>query len=254
MVSKSFSNGFDGLAPLFKGAFAVAITGLAVVFPGFSHANESPVSDILVSSSVPGASYSIRVPVVSTQPILTRRTESVPVRDCAPDRSRSYSSLRGHNSYTRSDKRRNNVGGQILGGLIGGAIGNQFGKGNGRKALTIAGAVVGSSIAGNTCNGRDQRGYQGSSRSDFRGDYEPDYVCRTSTRERVIETVTGYDVTYSYNGALHVRRMSYDPGRSIELFITAEPQPTTEAPSASANPIPEPTTRLDASRSSRRIL
>lgn len=37
-------------------------------------------------------------------------------------------------------------GGAIIGGLGGGVIGNQFGKGNGRKAMTILGAVVGAGV------------------------------------------------------------------------------------------------------------
>ena len=35
----------------------------------------------------------------------------------------------------------------LLGGLVGGLVGNQFGGGNGRKALTVIGALAGSSIA-----------------------------------------------------------------------------------------------------------
>lgn len=37
-------------------------------------------------------------------------------------------------------------GGAVIGGLGGGVIGNQFGKGNGRKAMTILGAVVGAGV------------------------------------------------------------------------------------------------------------
>jgi len=185
--------------------------------------------------------------VVSAKPIVTSRSESIPERTCAPVRSSSHSNYPnaygdryGADRYPRErDSRGNNIGGQILGGLIGGAIGNQFGKGNGRKALTIAGAVVGSSIARDRRH--PQRGYS--------GDYEPEYVCQTSTRERITETVTGYDVTYSYNGALYERRMDYDPGRSLELRVTAEPLPATPI-----NPSPEVTSGSDPSRSSRRIL
>jgi len=139
------------------------------------------------------------------------------------------------------------VGGQILGGIIGGAIGNQFGRGNGRKAFTIAGALLGSSIARD--NGRYAR--NGRDRGGHPRDYEPEYVCQTSTRERVIETVTGYKVTYEYNGALHVRTMSYDPGDFIELRVTAEPLPSTESDAVQARSF---STLSTSSRSPRRTL
>ncbi len=234
MPSKSGSKGFE--KPGSKGIDrpVAVLMGLALMLLGTSVSS--------AASAAGGAtSYSVRVPVVSSTPILSSRTESVPERICKPVQSRTYSSAydnrygdRYNSRYTKRYSgydgdpsyrggRGNNIGGQILGGIIGGAVGNQFGRGNGRKALTIAGALVGSSLARDAGNGRD-RGSYGS----YERDCEPEYVCRTSTVERVVETVTGYEVTYEYNGALHVRNMSYDPGEFIELRVTAEPLPSTE--------------------------
>jgi len=231
MLSKSFSNGFDGSAAVFVG-LALFLIGSTAVSPAVN-ATEVPDARIHQATPASSASYSIRVPVVSAKPILTSRIETYPERDCKPVRIDAYSSAYDGRYSSRYPSQRDyyydrgrgdNIGGQILGGLIGGAIGNQFGGGNGRKALTIAGALVGSSIARDARRGRDYRGRQQL--------IEPAYTCQTSTRERVIETVQGYDVTYSYNGALHVRRMSYDPGNSIELRVTAEPLSTPSSPSS----------------------
>lgn len=255
-----FSKGFGGSL--------AASLGLAMLIALPATANEPDA----------GATYSLRVPVVDATPIVTRRVESYPERHCQPVRSSReyatpsytydsrydsrYDSYRGED-YRRGDHRReayrqrNNVGARILGGIIGGAIGNQFGKGNGRKALTVAGALVGSSIASNNSSYRN-----GSYRND-RGrrhrDYEPEYVCETSTRERVVETVTGFDVTYRYNGALHVKRMDYDPGDSIELRITAAPHSSagssaSSSASRSTSHLLQVSPRAQAPRSPRRIL
>lgn len=222
MLSKSGSNGFNGSIGRLMGFTLILLASSAA------------------SAAGSAATYSVRVPVVSSTPLLTSRTESIPERTCRPVQPRTYSSSysssygggydnrygHGYSGYDRDYRYRggDNIGGQILGGLIGGAIGNQFGRGNGRKAFTIAGALVGSSLARDnrrySRNDRNRRGYQ--------RDYEPEYVCQTSTRERVIETVTGYEVTYEYNGALHVRTMAYDPGEFIELQVTAEPLPPTD--------------------------
>jgi len=196
------------------------------------------------AAAQPQASYRIQVPVVAATAVVEQRTVSQPERHCSPVRAsrndvsrESYEYYGGdgryQSRYNRRDdepRARGNLGAQIIGGLIGGAIGNQFGNGNGRKALPIAGAMVGSSIA------RDRSRELSRDRRSYRRDYEPEYVCRTTHRERVIEEVTGYDVTYRYNDALHVKRMDYDPGESMELRITAVPGPLN---SSSANSLPQ---------------
>jgi uncharacterized protein YcfJ len=41
---------------------------------------------------------------------------------------------------------------EIFGGILGGAIGNQFGGGSGKKVMTVAGALLGASIANDNEN------------------------------------------------------------------------------------------------------
>ena len=191
------------------------------------------------------ANYRITVPVVAAVPIVERRVASRPERHCEPV-SRGRGDYAGRDFYraperrvysTHEPARRGGVGAQIIGGLIGGVIGNQFGGGNGRKALTVAGALVGSSIARDNVRGRTERysyrdqsfrdgrnGRNGGYRRSGYGAHEPDYVCRTTHSERVVEAVVGYDVTYSYNNSLHSRRMDYDPGDQLELTVRAVPE------------------------------
>lgn len=195
-------------------------------------------------TALEGQSYVVDVPVVSAEPIeVTRRVER-PEKTCELVREsgryarddRRYSSYERDSRYDRQryDRQRyererrgerGSVGAQVLGGLIGGAIGNQFGGGNGKKALTIAGALIGSSIARG-----DRSRYHDRHVSEYR-EIEPEYQCRTTTRTREVTQVTGYDVTYRYNDTLYNRRMEYDPGDTLELRVRAVPDiaPVTRA-------------------------
>ncbi len=102
----------------------------------------------------------------------------------------------------------------LLGGLIGGVIGHQFGRGRGKTAMTLAGSLVGMSIANTSA--RDRR----SSTSD-----EPRYQQRCSivrdnhpTRE-----LTGYEVTYRYQGKEFVRTVRDKPGARLPLRVHVQP-------------------------------
>ncbi len=226
--------------------------------------------------------YSIRVPVVESTPVVERRTMQQPERYCEPAPSVRRSSVsetyrRGYgysgsdgrydagydsrydDQYLASDRvqRRGGVGAQIIGGLIGGAIGNQFGGGNGRKALTIAGALIGSSIArgGGREERVERRVYPQADARRSRATYEPDYVCRTSYRERVVEDIVGYDVRYSYNDVIHTRRMDYDPGDMLELQVRAVPEVLTDAHrNPASDRSVDPSVRTAAPTSFRRTL
>jgi len=189
------------------------------------------------------SSYVIDVPVVSATPIEVTRVVERPEKVCRrlshtdyrrnggwesdwqPER-RAYDTYSHYDSYGHSYGRERSgrgegggVGAQILGGLIGGAIGNQFGGGRGKKALTITGALIGSSIARGSSTERPRYERYGEYR-----EIQPEYECHTATRTRQVTEVTGYDVTYRYNNSLHKRRMEHDPGDTLELRVRAVPE------------------------------
>ncbi len=105
----------------------------------------------------------------------------------------------------------------ILGAIVGGVIGNQFGRGGGRDVATAAGAALGYASV------RDSQHYQGgyyrSGREYTR--YEERCVVRNQYREE--EQVTGYDVTYEYQGETYRTVTDYHPGDSIELIVDVRP-------------------------------
>jgi uncharacterized protein YcfJ len=47
--------------------------------------------------------------------------------------------------------------------------------------------------------------------------------CRTVTEQRPREHVTGYRVTYRYNGETETTLLSYDPGRLMRVHVSLSP-------------------------------
>ncbi|HET9049205.1 MAG TPA: glycine zipper 2TM domain-containing protein [Chiayiivirga sp.] len=104
----------------------------------------------------------------------------------------------------------------VLGGIIGGVIGNQFGHGGGRDAATMAGALLGYSAV------RDSQHYGGhydGGRTFTR--YER--RCATRTDYRQDERISGYEVTYRYQGRLYQTVTDYPPGATLQVQVDVNP-------------------------------
>ncbi len=86
--------------------------------------------------------------------------------------------------------------GAAVGAVTGGLIGSQIGKGSGHIAGAILGAL-GGAVLGNTAEAYNN-GYGG---------------CSTSYNQRV----TGYDVTYEYNGRQYQARTAQAPGQWLQV-------------------------------------
>ncbi|MCZ6710681.1 MAG: glycine zipper 2TM domain-containing protein, partial [Gammaproteobacteria bacterium] len=118
------------------------------------------------SASVPGSStYLVYADVVDVEPLVERHTITRPRQECSvvSYRSTSHSHPRQqHRHSDRADSRGSHASGAatVFGGLIGGLVGNQFGAGSGRKVLTVAGAILGASIANQVS--RDRRDWSDS--------------------------------------------------------------------------------------------
>ncbi len=103
--------------------------------------------------------------------------------------------------------------GTVLGGIVGAAVGNQLGHGHTNKNVgAVAGALLGASI------GRDV-----SARNGSRYAYRQEEHCEQVSRRRERSYITGYRVTYRYQGELYSTQMSRDPGRRIKLRVAVSP-------------------------------
>jgi len=85
----------------------------------------------------------------------------------------------------------------IMGGLLGGAIGNSLGDANTRGFTTLAGAIIGSSLA------RDA------------------YIThRPDPHVRYEQRLVGYQVSYHHHGQRYTTFMQQHPGRRIAISYT----------------------------------
>lgn len=99
-------------------------------------------------------------------------------------------------------------GGTVLGGVTGGLLGSTIGNGNGRVAAAAVGAAIGA-LVGN--------------RADERNTYStavPQQVQRCQNVNNYRQGITGYQVTYNYNGRNTTVVLPYDPGPRVNVGIS----------------------------------
>lgn len=119
-------------------------------------------------------------------------------------------------SYERTHSGKRSHTPTVVGAIIGGVIGNQFGGGSGKRAATVAGAALGGSI------GRDAA-RQSAGPDEYRKvTRETCQVQRSHTTESVI---SGYRVTYQYDGRLYRTHMNEHPGDRIRVRVDVSPAP-----------------------------
>ena len=101
---------------------------------------------------------------------------------------------------------------EIIGGIIGGAIGNQFGEGDGKEVMTLAGILMGASIASDAekaaANGTQKVVSQ--------------EVCENKVRQTIEKRLSHYKVTVDYNGrevSFSTKRRPYDDIIKIEVTV-----------------------------------
>lgn len=108
-----------------------------------------------------------------------------------------------------------NYGGLVLGGIVGGVAGNQIGKGHGREAATAVGAVVGALAGDHLANQNGSAAYP----------HQPvqRQVQHCQTVSEVHSRISGYRVTYEYQGQSYTTLMRDNPGRSIPVQVSVTP-------------------------------
>lgn len=104
---------------------------------------------------------------------------------------------------------------EIFGAIVGGVVGNQFGHGTGRDLATVAGAVLGGSVAHDM---KVRNGYG-------RGHRHREMVerCRIEPVFHTEQQLVGYRVKYRYHGKVHWTRTDEHPGRHIRVRVGVRP-------------------------------
>ena len=101
---------------------------------------------------------------------------------------------------------------EIIGGVIGGAIGNKLGKGDGNDIMTLAGILMGASIANDAekaaANGKQTIVSQ--------------EVCEKKVRQKIEKRLSHYKVTVDYNGnevSFSSKRRPFDDVIKVEVSV-----------------------------------
>ncbi|MBL4773172.1 MAG: glycine zipper 2TM domain-containing protein [Alcanivoracaceae bacterium] len=161
----------------------------------------SSVALIAISSLASAGRYDanhIYAQVVDVQAIYT--TYQVPQnRRVCKDEYRNYNNKASHGG---------NGGGAVLGAIVGGLIGNRFGKGHGRDAATAVGVIAGAAIGSNAKSHDYNR--------------PPKRHCYTKTDYYEEQRVSGYDVSYDYNGRIYHTRLKNHPGDRVKIEVSVQ--------------------------------
>lgn len=182
-------------------ACLLGVTTQTLAAPPFAHHRHS---DYRAVRHAPPVDYEF-ARVTAADPIVRQVRVEVPRKECFSEVQQVYPERRGNVG----------VGPAIVGGLIGGVIGNQFGDGRGRRVATVAGTLIGASIANDTA----------ARRARYDGVPEERVVERCDVRyeERFEERIEGYRVRYLYNGREYSTQLPYDPGDRIKIRVAVEP-------------------------------
>lgn len=131
--------------------------------------------------------------VISIEPTYLDRVISEPYESC----------------YIKDFTNNNNVANELLGGLIGGAIGNRFGGGSGQDVMTVAGALLGASIASN-----NHGNYQSVSRE----------VCETRYQNQKSTILSYYRIGYTFNDNIYYYNSKSKPiSDAIRIKVNIRP-------------------------------
>lgn len=149
-----------------------------------------------------------RARVVGVEPIMRKVQVRGPAQQVCWTETRTR-------QVTRPQYNPDSVGNTIIGAVIGGVIGHQFGHDGRYNASTAAGALLGGAIGNNLSHGTAQT-YTVS---------EPVQRCEVRHRERTVQQVVAYRVSYRYRGQVYTTRMDRDPGRFIQVRVSERVTP-----------------------------
>lgn len=103
---------------------------------------------------------------------------------------------------------------EIVGGLFGGLIGNQFGDGGGKDAMTVAGALLGASLAHDDELAKSKTGRVVSKE-----------VCETKYRSESVERLSHYRVEYEYDNRTFTYTTKSKPyGDTVKVKVDVSPR------------------------------
>ena len=102
---------------------------------------------------------------------------------------------------------------EIMGAILGGAIGNQFGDGEGKEVMTLAGIVLGASMA-NDAEKANSTGQVVVSQE----------VCENKVRQKIEKRLSHYKINVEYEGrdlSFTSKRRPYDDVIKVKVTVSS---------------------------------
>lgn len=141
--------------------------------------------------------------VIDARPVYQSSSYQVPEQVCHYE-TVAYREPGNQRSYT----------GTIAGGLLGAALGHELGNSKRNKDVgAVAGGLLGASI------GRDISNRHTTSTTRYRDEQ----VCQTRYRTEHSQHITGYNVTYQYEGRVYQTHTRHHPGDRIPVNVQVRP-------------------------------
>ena len=158
-------------------------------------------SMLLASQSAVSGSYSDTAKITSVDKIYRTHTIREPYQDCY---IKEFYQADGDGS----------IANELVGGLFGGLIGNQFGGGDGKDALTVAGALLGASLA-----------HDDELKKSKTGRVVSKEICETKYRTESIERLSHYRVEYEYDDRSFTYTTKNKPyGSTLKIKVNVSPK------------------------------
>lgn len=153
---------------------------------------------LLITAASFAGSWSDTAKVISVEEKYRDHTIRTPYQDCY---IQEYYERQGDDGSATNE---------LFGGIIGGAIGNQFGKGSGKDALTVAGALLGASIANDNERGSDT--------------LKTKEVCKTKYHTETQSRLSHYQVKYEYEGRTFTYKSKRRPQDALTVRVNVTPE------------------------------
>jgi uncharacterized protein YcfJ len=154
---------------------------------------------LIAAQPAVSGSYSDTATVISVEKIYRTHTIREPYQDCY---IKEFYLHQGDGSAVN----------EIMGGILGGLVGSQFGNGDGKDAMTVAGALLGASLAH-----KDELKKSKKARLVSRE------ICETKYRAESQERLSHYRVEYEYDGRIFTyttNNKPYDEDIKVKVEIT----------------------------------
>lgn len=156
---------------------------------------------LVAAQPVVAGSYTDTATVVSVDKIYRTHTIREPYQDCY---IKEFYQTQGDGSAAN----------EIMGGILGGLVGNQFGGGDGKDAMTVAGALLGASLA-----------HDDELKKSNKATLVSREICETKYRSESQKRLSHYRVEYEYDGRIFTYTTKKRPhGKVIKVNVEISPK------------------------------